>query len=35
MARFADDTAVMTVGETVDSTRKMQLAVIKFAIWAK
>jgi hypothetical protein len=34
MARFADDTAVMATGETVDiSTRKLQSAVNKVAIW--
>jgi hypothetical protein len=36
MATFADDTAVMTIGETVDiSTRKLQSAVNKFAIWTR
>jgi hypothetical protein len=36
MAMFADDTAVMAVAETVEnSTRRLQLAVNKFAIWAK
>jgi hypothetical protein len=36
MATFADDTAVMAVGETVDiSTRKLQSAVNKVAIWTK
>jgi hypothetical protein len=34
MATFADDTAVMVIGETVDiSTRKLQSAVKKVAIW--
>jgi hypothetical protein len=33
MATFADDTAVMAIGETVDSsTRKLQSAVNKVAI---
>jgi hypothetical protein len=33
MATFADDTAVMTIGETVkSSTRKLQLAINKIAI---
>jgi phage gp45-like len=36
MATFADDTAVMAVGETVEnSTRKLQLAVNKVTIWTK
>jgi hypothetical protein len=36
MATFADDTAVMAIGETVDiSTRKLQSAVNKVAIWTK
>jgi retron-type reverse transcriptase len=35
-ATFADDTAVMAIGETVDiSTRKLQSAVNKIAIWAR
>jgi hypothetical protein len=36
MATFADDTAVMAVGETVEnSTRKLQSAVNKVTIWTK
>jgi hypothetical protein len=36
MATFADDTAVMPIGETVDiSTRKLQSAVNKVAIWRR
>jgi hypothetical protein len=36
MAMFADDTAVMAVGETAEnSTRKLQSAVNKVAIWTK
>jgi hypothetical protein len=36
MARFADDTAVMAIGETIDiSTRKLQSAVNKVAIWTR
>jgi predicted GIY-YIG superfamily endonuclease len=36
MATFADDTAVMAIGETVDmSTRKLQSAVNKIAIWTR
>jgi hypothetical protein len=36
MARFADDTAVMAGGETVEnSTRKLQSAVNKLTIWPK
>jgi hypothetical protein len=36
MATFADDTAVMATGETVDiSTRKLQSAVNKIAIWTR
>jgi hypothetical protein len=36
MATFADDTAVMAIGETVDiSTRKVQSAVNKKAIWTR
>jgi hypothetical protein len=36
MATFADDTAVMSIGETVDiSTRKLQSAVNKVAIWTR
>jgi hypothetical protein len=34
MATFADDRAVMAIGVTVESsTRKLQSAVNKFAIW--
>jgi hypothetical protein len=34
MATFADDTAVMAIGETVDiSTGKLQSAINKVAIW--
>jgi hypothetical protein len=36
MATFADGTAVMAVGETVEnSTRKLQSAVNKVTIWTK
>jgi hypothetical protein len=36
MATFADDTTVMAVGETVEnSTKKLQSAVNKVAIWTK
>jgi hypothetical protein len=36
MAMFADDTAVMAIGETVNiSTRKLQSAVNKVAIWTR
>jgi ABC-type dipeptide/oligopeptide/nickel transport system ATPase component len=36
MATFADDTAVMAAGETVEgSTRKLQSAVNKVAIWTR
>jgi hypothetical protein len=36
MAMFADDTAVMAIGETVESsTRKLQSAVNKVAIWTR
>jgi hypothetical protein len=36
MATFADNTAVMAVWETVDiSTRKLQSAVNKVAIWTR
>jgi hypothetical protein len=36
MATFADDTAVVARGETVDiSTRKLQSAVNKVAIWTR
>jgi hypothetical protein len=36
MATTADDTAVMAVGETVESsTRKLQSAVNKVAIWTR
>jgi hypothetical protein len=36
MATFADDTAVMAIGETVDiSTRKLHSAVNRVAIWTK
>jgi hypothetical protein len=36
MATFADDTTAMAIGETVDiSTRKLQSAVNKFAIWTR
>jgi hypothetical protein len=36
MAMFADNTAVMAVRETVaNSTRKLQSAVNKVAIWTK
>jgi predicted ATP-grasp superfamily ATP-dependent carboligase len=36
MATFADDTAVMAIRETVDiSTRKLQSAVKKVAIWTR
>jgi hypothetical protein len=36
MATFGDNTAVMAIGETVDiSTRKLQSAVNKVAIWAR
>jgi hypothetical protein len=36
MATFADDTTVMAIGETVDiSTRKLQSAVNKVAIWTR
>jgi hypothetical protein len=36
MATFADDTVVMSVGKTVDiSTRKLQSAVNKVAIWTR
>jgi hypothetical protein len=36
MATFADDAAVMAIGETVDiSTRKLQSAVNKVAIWTR
>jgi hypothetical protein len=36
MATFADDTAVMAIGETVESsTRKLQSAVSKVAIWIR
>jgi hypothetical protein len=36
MARFADDTAVMAIGETVEnSTRKLQSAQNKIVIWTK
>jgi hypothetical protein len=36
MATFADETAVTAVGETVEnSTRKLQSAVNKVAIWTK
>jgi hypothetical protein len=33
---FADDTAVMAIGETIEiSTRKLQSAVKKVTIWTK
>jgi hypothetical protein len=36
MATFADDTAVMAIGETIDiSTRKLQSAVNKVTIWTR
>jgi hypothetical protein len=36
MAMFADDTVVMAIRETVESsTRKLQSAVNKVAIWTK
>jgi hypothetical protein len=36
MAMFADNTAVMAVGETIEnSTQKLQSAVNKVAIWKK
>jgi hypothetical protein len=36
MATFADDTAVMAAGETVEnSTRKLQSSVDKIAIWTR
>jgi chemotaxis methyl-accepting protein methylase len=36
IAAFADDTAVMAIGETVESlTRKLQSAFNKFAIWTQ
>jgi hypothetical protein len=36
MATFADDTAVIAIGETVEcSTRKLQSAVNKIAIWTR
>jgi hypothetical protein len=36
MAKFADDTSVMAIGETVDiSTRNLQSAVNKIAIWTR
>jgi hypothetical protein len=36
MATFADDTAVMAIVETVESsTRKLQSAVNKVTIWTK
>jgi hypothetical protein len=36
MAMFADDTAVMALRETVESsTRKLQSAVNKVTIWTK
>jgi hypothetical protein len=36
MATFADDTAVMALGETVEnSTRKLQSPVYKVAIWTE
>jgi hypothetical protein len=36
MATFADDRAVMAIGETVDiSTRKLQSVVNKVAIWTR
>jgi hypothetical protein len=36
MATFADATAVMAIGETVDiSTRKLQSTVNKVAIWTR
>jgi hypothetical protein len=36
MATFADDTAVMATGETIDiSTRKLQSGVNKVAIWTR
>jgi hypothetical protein len=36
MATFADDTAVMAIGETVEnSTRELQSAINKVAIWKK
>jgi hypothetical protein len=36
MATFADDTAIMAVGEIVEiSTRKLQSAVNKVTIWTK
>jgi hypothetical protein len=36
MATFADDTAVMAIGETIDiSIRKLQSAVNKVAIWTR
>jgi hypothetical protein len=36
MVTFADDTAVMPIGETVESsTRKLQSAVNKVAIWTR
>jgi hypothetical protein len=36
MATFADDTAGMAIGETVEiSTGKLQSAVNKFAIWTR
>jgi hypothetical protein len=36
MATYADDTAAMAIGETVvSSTRKLQSAVNKVAIWTR
>jgi hypothetical protein len=36
MATFADDTAVMAIGETVEaSIRNLQSSVNKVAIWTK
>jgi hypothetical protein len=36
MSKFADDTAVMAIGETFHfSTRKLQSAVNKAAIWTR
>jgi hypothetical protein len=36
MATFADDTAVMEIGESVESsTRKLKSAVNKVAIWTR
>jgi hypothetical protein len=36
MTTFTDDTAVMAIGKTVEnSTRKLQSAINKVAIWTK